>query len=110
MDRSKKSGSKIGKLRVGFASFVLIRRFSEILDVSRSEVKQFEDNVNNLRLAGPWPDKGQLDAVYPGIIVAVLECRIEDSLEWSILARNWAFHERQHTKTIPLASDRILGG
>jgi hypothetical protein len=57
VDRSEKSRSKIRKLRVGLASFLLIGRFPEVLNVSRGSVKQFEDNIDNLRLAGPWPDK-----------------------------------------------------
>jgi len=57
VDRGEKSGSKIGKLRVGFASFVLIGRFPEVLNVSRGSVKQFEDNIDNLGPAGPWSYK-----------------------------------------------------
>jgi hypothetical protein len=81
MDRCKKSRSKIRELRVRFAGFVLIGRFSKMLNVSRGSVKQFENNVDNLGLAGPWLDKGWLDSIYASIIVTVLECRVEDSLE-----------------------------
>jgi hypothetical protein len=81
VDGSEKSGSKIGKLGVGFASFVLIGRFSKMLNVSRSCVKQLENNVDNLRLAGPWLDKRWLDSIYPSIIVSIFEGRVEDSLE-----------------------------
>jgi hypothetical protein len=52
-----------------------------MLNVSRSSVKQFENNVDNLGFAGPWLDKGWLDSIYASIIVTVLECRVEDSLE-----------------------------
>jgi hypothetical protein len=51
------------------------------LNVSRGSIKQFEDNVNNLRLAGPGLDKWQLDSVYTSIIVPVFECGVEDSLD-----------------------------
>jgi hypothetical protein len=81
MNRRKKSRSKIRELRVRFAGFVLIGRFSKVLNVSCSSVKQFENNVDNLGLAGPWLDKRRLDSIYPSIIVTVLECRVEDSLE-----------------------------
>jgi len=81
MDRRKKSRSKIWELGVWFAGFVLIGRFSKMLDVSRGSVKQFENNVDNLRLAGPRLDKGWLDSINASIIVTVLECRVEDSLE-----------------------------
>lgn len=81
MDRRKKSRSKIRELGVRFAGFVLIGRFSKMLDVSRGGIKQFENNVDNLGLAGPWLDKGWLDSIYANIIVTVLECRVEDSLE-----------------------------
>lgn len=81
MDRREKSGSKIGKLGVGFASFVLIGRFSKMLNVSRGRVKQFENNVDNLRLAGPWLDERWLDSIYPSIIVTIFERRVQDSLE-----------------------------
>lgn len=52
-----------------------------MLNVSRGCVKQLENNVDNLRPAGPWLDNGWLDSIYAGIIVTVLECRVEDSLE-----------------------------
>jgi hypothetical protein len=81
VDRREKSGSKIGKLGVGFASFVLIGRFPKMLNISRGCVKQFENNVDNLRPACPWLDNGWLDSIYAGIIVTVLERRIEDCLE-----------------------------
>jgi hypothetical protein len=81
VDRREKSGSKVGKLGVGFASFVLIRQFSQVLNVSRGSVKQFENNVDNLRLAGPWLDNGWLDSIYPSVIVTVLGCGVEDSLD-----------------------------
>jgi hypothetical protein len=81
MDRRKKSRSKIRELRVRFAGFVLVGRFSKMLNVSRSGVKQFENNVDNFGLAGPWLDKGRLDSIYASIIVTVLERRVEDSLE-----------------------------
>jgi hypothetical protein len=74
MDRRKKSRSKIRKLGIRFAGFVLIGRFSKMLNVSRSSVKQLEDDVDNLGLAGPWFDKGWLNTVYASIIVTVLEC------------------------------------
>jgi hypothetical protein len=81
VDGREKSGSKIGKLGVGFASFVFIGRFSKMLNVCRGRVKQFENNVDNLRFAGPWLDNGRLDSIYASIIVTVLECRVEDSLQ-----------------------------
>lgn len=81
MDRRKKSRSKIRELGVRFAGFVLIGRFSKMLNVSCSSVKQFENNVDNFGLAGPWLDKGRLDSIYASIIVTVLERRVEDSLE-----------------------------
>lgn len=52
-----------------------------MLNVRRGSVKQFENNVDNLGLAGPWLDKGWLDSIYASIIATVLECRVEDSLE-----------------------------
>jgi hypothetical protein len=81
MDRRKKSRSKIRELGVRLAGFVLVGRFSQVLNVSRGSVKQFENNVDNLGLAGPWLDNRWLDSIYASIIVAVLECRVEDSLE-----------------------------
>ena len=72
VDRREKSGSKIGKLRVGFARFVLIRRFSKMLNVSRGSVKQFKNNVDDFRLASPWLDNGWLDSIYASVIVTVL--------------------------------------
>ncbi len=81
MDRCKKSRSKIRKLGVRLACFVFTGRFSKMLNVSRGGVKQFENNVDNLGLAGPWLDNGRLDSIYASIIVTVLECRVEDSLE-----------------------------
>lgn len=81
MDRRKKSRSKIRELGVRFAGFVLIGRFSMMLNVSRSSVKQFENNVDNFGLAGPWLDEGWLDSIYASIIVTVLERRVEDSLD-----------------------------
>jgi hypothetical protein len=81
MDRCKKSRSKIRELGVRFAGFVLIERLSKMLNVSRGSIKQFENNVDNLGLAGPWLDKRWLDSIYASIIVTVLVCRVEDSLE-----------------------------
>lgn len=52
-----------------------------MLNVSRGSVKQFENNVDNLRLAGPWLDNGWLDSIYPSVIVTVLGCGVEDSLD-----------------------------
>jgi len=83
VDRRKKDGSKIGKLGFGFANFVHIGRFSKMLNVGRGSVKQFENNVDNLGLAGPWLDKGWLDSIYASVIVTVFECRIKDGLEMS---------------------------
>lgn len=81
MDRRKKGRSKIRELRIRFADFVLIGRFSKMLNVSRGSVKQFENDVDNFGLAGPWLDKGWLDSVYASVIVTVRECRVEDGLE-----------------------------
>jgi len=81
MDRRKKSRSKIRELGVRFTGFVPTGRFSKMLNVSRGSVKQFENNVDNLGLASPWLDEGWLDPIYVSIIVTVLECRVEDSLE-----------------------------
>ena len=81
MDRRKKGRSKIRELGVRFAAFVLIGCFSMMLNVSRGSIEQFENNVDNLGLAGPWLDKGWLDSIYASIIVTVLECRVEDGLE-----------------------------
>lgn len=58
MDGSKESGSKVRKLRVGFTRRVFIRRFSNILEIRRSNVKKLEDDVDDLRLASPRFDKG----------------------------------------------------
>jgi hypothetical protein len=58
VDTSEEGGSKIGKLGVGFASLVGIGGFSQILNKSRSGIKEFENNVDNLRFASPRLDKG----------------------------------------------------
>ena len=81
MDRRKKCRSKFRELGVRFARFVLIGRFSKVLNVSRGSVKQFENNIDNLGLAGPWLDIGWLDSIYASILVTVLDCRVENSLE-----------------------------
>ena len=52
-----------------------------MLNVSRGSVKQFENNVDNLRLAGPWLDNGWLNSIYASVIVTVLGCGVEDSLD-----------------------------
>jgi len=51
------------------------------LNVSRGSIKQFEDNVDNFRLAGPGLDKRQVDSVYTSIILPVFECGVEDGLD-----------------------------
>jgi hypothetical protein len=81
VDRREKDGSKVGKLGVGFANFVHIGRFSKMLNVGCGSVKQFENDVDNLGLAGPWLDKGWLDSVYASVIVTIFERRIKDGLE-----------------------------
>jgi hypothetical protein len=58
MDTSEEGRSKIGKLGIGFASLVLLGGFSEILHIIRSNIKELEDNVDNLRLTSPRFDKG----------------------------------------------------
>jgi hypothetical protein len=58
VDTSEEGGSKIGKLEVGFASLVFLGGFSEILNMSRGNIKKFENNVDDLRLASPRFDKG----------------------------------------------------
>ena len=80
MDRRKKGRSKIRELRAWFADFVLIGRFSKMLNVSRGSVKQFENNVDNFGLAGPWLHKGWFDSVNASIIVTVRKCGVEDGL------------------------------
>lgn len=58
MNGSKESGSKIGKLGVGFTRRVFIGRFRKVLEIRRSDIEELEDDVDNLRLASPRFDKG----------------------------------------------------
>ena len=52
-----------------------------MLNVSRGSVKQFKNNVDDFRLASPWLDNGWLDSIYASVIVTVLGCGVEDSLD-----------------------------
>ena len=55
-----------------------------MLDISRCSVKQFENNVDNFRLAGPWLDNWWLDSVHASIIVTVLGGGVENSLNMDL--------------------------
>ena len=52
-----------------------------MLNVCRGSVKQFENNIDDLGLAGPWLDNWWFDSIYAGIIVTVLVRRVEDNLQ-----------------------------
>jgi hypothetical protein len=58
VDTGEEGRSEVRKLGVGFARLVLFGGFSKILDICRSNIEKFENNVDNLRLASPWLDKG----------------------------------------------------
>ena len=58
MDGSKERGSEIRQLGVWLTRRVFIRCFPKVLEIRRSNVKELEDDVDNLGLACPWPDKG----------------------------------------------------
>jgi hypothetical protein len=58
MDASEEGRSKIWKLGIGFTSLVLLGGFSETLHIIRSNIKELEYDVDDLRLASPRFDKG----------------------------------------------------
>ena len=58
MDGCKESGSKIWELGIWFTRCVFIRHFRDVLEIRRSNVEELENDVDDLRLASPWFDKG----------------------------------------------------